>query len=573
MTTAPGWYPDPGTRAFLRWWDGIQWTRNTQPFPMAPPPPQPFPMAPPPVPSPQPPPQPQPMQAKEGRRARQQAVAAESRQMQQEPGISSWEAAKRQVAASSEGYGQVSEYGSAYGSEYGVVGDAQVANAGSSAALPAEPLKRPRVPALPPRSKRLARRWTMLAGVGILVVAAVVAGVILVPRLWHGAWVTQAPVSQQPASGGGQPTSPTATAPAVVASVLAAGSEHTCRLTAAGTVQCWGWNGFGQLGDGTTTDRSTPVNVVGLGEGVTALSANGYHTCALTSSGAVKCWGDNDNGQLGDGTTESRSTPVDVVGLSSGVRALAAGYEHTCAVTTGGAVKCWGANESGQLGDGTTTSRTTPVGVQGLTAGVQSVVAGGDFSGGHSCALTTTGAVSCWGNDGSGQLGDGNTVNRSTPVTVTGLASNVRALTAGYEHTCALTAAGAALCWGYNGFGILGNGTTDAQAAVVAVTGLGSGVQAVSAGGWHTCAVTSGGAVLCWGGNSSGELGDGTTSDRNTPVAVAGLGSGVQVVQAGSEHTCALTTAGAELCWGNNESGQLGNGTTTGSGTPSTVVG
>jgi len=413
----------------------------------------------------------------------------------------------------------------------------------------------------------------MLAGVGILVVAAVVAGVILVPRLWHGAGVTQAPVSQQPASGGGQPTSPTATAPAVVASVLTAGFEHTCRLTAAGTVQCWGLNGFGQLGDGTTTDRSTPVNVVGLGEGVTALSANGYHTCALTSGGAVKCWGDNDNGQLGDGTTESRSTPVDVVGLSSGVRALAAGYEHTCAVTTGGAVECWGANESGQLGDGTTTNRTTPIGVQGLTAGVQSVVAGGDFSGGHSCALTTTGAVSCWGNDGSGQLGDGNTVNRSTPVTVTGLASNVRALTAGYEHTCALTTAEAALCWGYNSFGQLGNGTTDAQAAAVAVTGLGSGVQAVSAGGWHTCAVTSGGAVLCWGGNSSGELGDGTTSDRNTPVAVVGLGSGVRVVQAGSEHTCALTTAGAEMCWGNNESGQLGNGTTTATRTPFTVVG
>ena len=182
------------------------------------------------------------------------------------------------------------------------------------------------------------------------------------------------------------------------------------------------------------------------GEGVLSLGANGYHTCAVTDSGAVKCWGLNEHGQLGDGSTTGSLVPVDVVGLGAGIRSVAAGYEHTCAVTTAGAVKCWGANESGELGDGSTTDRLAPVDVQGLAADVVSVTAGGDYSGGQTCALMATGSIVCWGNNGSGQLGDGTTTNRSTPTTVTARGPGYQAVSAGDEHVCALTSEGEVQC-------------------------------------------------------------------------------------------------------------------------------
>jgi alpha-tubulin suppressor-like RCC1 family protein len=198
---------------------------------------------------------------------------------------------------------------------------------------------------------------------------------------------------------------------------IAAGGEHTCALTSGGGVKCWGANGAGQLGDGTTTWRSTPVDVVGLGSGVSAIAASGYHTCALASGGGVKCWGRNSYGQLGDGTTTDRNTPVDVVGLANGAAAIAAGYWHTCALmdlTSGGGVKCWGWNTSGQLGDGTTIQRSTPVNVVRLGSGV-AAIATGWF---HTCTLTTDGGVKCWGWDGYGQLGLGTITYRTTPVDV-----------------------------------------------------------------------------------------------------------------------------------------------------------
>ena len=168
------------------------------------------------------------------------------------------------------------------------------------------------------------------------------------------------------------------------ATQVGTGYAHTCALTVSGGVKCWGNNTYGQLGDGTTQERLTPMDVAGLKSGVQAIATGSYHSCALTTSGGVKCWGKNDGGQLGDGTTQRRRAPVDVVGLSSGVRAIAAGLYHTCAVTEAGGVKCWGLNNGGQLGDGTGTQRLTPVDVVGLSSGVRTVTAG-YF---HTCALT-----------------------------------------------------------------------------------------------------------------------------------------------------------------------------------------
>lgn len=274
---------------------------------------------------------------------------------------------------------------------------------------------------------------------------------------------------------------------------------------------CGGGNVTGKLhpstdGGGTQIAKMVPI------------SSSGGHTCALDSGGGVKCWGYNEYGQLGNGNTEDSAIPVAVSGLTSGVTAIMAGYMHTCALTTVGGVKCWGDNRDGQLGNGTTINQTTPVDVSGLTSGVTAITAGY-----QTCALTTTGGVKCWGWNENGQLGDGTTTNKSTPVDVSSLTSGVTAIAAGGEHTCALTTSGGVKCWGRNGDGQLGDGTTTRRTEPVDVSVLNSGTTAIVAGLYHTCALTTSGGVKCWGENVFGQLGDGTTTDRTTPVDVVGL--------------------------------------------------
>ncbi len=358
---------------------------------------------------------------------------------------------------------------------------------------------------------------------------------------------------------------------------VTAGGGHTCALTTAGGVKCWGRNEYGQLGDGTRENKTTPVDVLGLGSGVAAIAiATGYHgshTCALTTAGGVKCWGYNEDGQLGDGTRENKTTPVDVLGLGSGVAAIAAGGDyrgsHTCALTTAGGVKCWGYNEYGQLGDGTREDKTTPVDVLGLGSGVAAIAAGGY----HTCALSTAGGVKCWGGNWYGQLGDGTGEDKTTPVDVLGLGSGVAAIAAGDYHTCALSTAGGAKCWGWSSAGQLGDGSTEwRRTTPVDVVGLGSGVAAIAGSGAHTCALSTTGGVKCWGWNHDGQLGDGSTTNKSTPVDVVGLGSGVAAIAAGGLHTCALSTTGGVKCWGHNDHGQLGDGTTRSNNYPVNVL-
>jgi hypothetical protein len=242
------------------------------------------------------------------------------------------------------------------------------------------------------------------------------------------------------------------------------------------------------------------------------LSAGVAHTCALTTGGAVKCWGLNHDGQLGDGTNTDRSTPVTVAGLSSGVAAIAAGGDTTCALTNGGGVKCWGFPD---LGDGTTGGSNTPVPVSGLTSGVAAIAAGGSTA----CALTTGGAVKCWGDD-PGTGGDD-----LVPTTATGLGSGVAAIEVSPVSECVRTTSGGAKCRGDNDFGALGDGTSGGDdASPVDVQGLTSNVTAIANEGDHACAITTGGALHCWGDNSNGQLGIGPAGESLVPVGVSGLG-------------------------------------------------
>jgi alpha-tubulin suppressor-like RCC1 family protein len=346
---------------------------------------------------------------------------------------------------------------------------------------------------------------------------------------------------------------------------IAAGQTHTCAITNAGGVKCWGANNYGQLGDGTTKNRLIAGDVSGLTSGVLALAAGRFHTCALTTAGGLKCWGRNTEGELGDGTITNRFTPVDVSGLATGVTQITAGSFHSCA-RIGGAAKCWGQNVYGQLGNGTRVNSSTPVDVNGLAAGVQTIAAGA----GHTCALKGI-RTKCWGFNGDGELGDGTTVNKLAPVNAKG---KMTAVAGGDRHTCAVADTGRAKCWGWNAYGQLGDGSITSRLTPVRVIALRpaqNNDDVLTGGGGHTCALTDTGAVRCWGQNIYGQLGDGTTASRSTPRATK-AGPAVAIA-AGVAHTCALKSTGKVRCWGRNLNGQLGDGTTANRATPVNVKG
>jgi len=336
-------------------------------------------------------------------------------------------------------------------------------------------------------------------------------------------------------------------------SAISAGDIYTCALEQGGTVQCWGGNGDGNLGDGTLDPSGNPVGVAGLDDAIDVSTGAGQ-ACALRSGGAVVCWGRGHHGQLGNGSSLSSSTPVTVSPLPP-ASAISVGRDGACALT-GGTVRCWGLNDEGQLGDGTTTSANVPVTVTGLTDAV--AISVGNT---HACAARAAGGAVCWGDNNGGELGNGGYTDSSTPTTVLGLdGPAIASLSAGIEYTCALLADASVRCWGANHVGQFGDGTTTSTTEAVPVPGL-SGVTLVDAGGGHTCYLLSDGAVRCTGFNSSGQLGNGTTSDTNVPVAVASV-TGAMDVSAGSTHSCAVLADGTTRCWGRNAYRQLGDQTT-----------
>jgi len=353
---------------------------------------------------------------------------------------------------------------------------------------------------------------------------------------------------------------------------ISAGTYHSLALKNDGTVWAWGSNGYGQLGDGTTATRHTPVKVNNLTD-VIAINAGAYHSLALRSNGTVWAWGNNGNGQLGDNTTTQRTSPVQVKGLNNsgfltGIATISTGNSHSLALKNDGTVWAWGWNINGQLGDGTTTQRTTPVQVSTLTS-VTDISAGG----GHNLAIKNDGTVWAWGANSSGQLGDNTTTQKTSPVQVKGLnnsgfLTDVTDISAG-SHSLAVKSDGTAWAWGPNAYGQLGDSTTTQRNTPVQVNNL-TDVTTISAFIEHSLAVKSDDTIWAWGYNGSGQLGIGNTTNSNTPKLVdslAALMSSSPPVQiaAGVNHSLVLLDNGTVWAWGRNNSGQVGNGTTTNS--------
>lgn len=351
----------------------------------------------------------------------------------------------------------------------------------------------------------------------------------------------------------------------VFASVMT-GGRHACGLDEGGVAYCWGFNGDGQLGTGEVAAGSGPVFAIkaptAVAGGLTfgGLSGGPYHTCGTTLSFNPYCWGKNVDGRLGDGGTTAQSSPTHVAGTNI-FRQLTAGAAHTCGLTTGGRLFCWGSNLEGQVG----IAPALPVPAD--LAMVESPVAlfpattfGAVAAGGlHSCALSIGGTAWCWGNNRYGQLGDSTTVGAPLPVRVADSLGFV-SITTGDRHSCALRADGTAWCWGDNASGQLGTGSAGpASIAPVAVSG-GLQFAALSAGQDHTCGLTSGGIAYCWGGNTNGQLGTGTTAASATPTPVGG-GRSFRMLSAGAQLTCGTTTGNVAYCWGDNQYGQVGDGT------------
>jgi len=368
-------------------------------------------------------------------------------------------------------------------------------------------------------------------------------------------------------------------ASALTFSQVSAGNVHSCGVTTDNRAYCWGDNDFGRLGTGSATGPETCTGAVGPfpcstrpapvagGLRFRQISAGNAYTCGVTTGYRAYCWGWNGSGQLGDGTTgTTRLAPVPVAGGRQFSR-VEVNLNHTCGLSyPDGRAYCWGINTYGQLGDGTTTQRRTPVAVSG-TRSFHEVSEGWD----HTCGVTTDDRAFCWGRNNSGQIGDSSTASRRLTPTRVG-ARHYRQLDTGDNHACAVADDHRAYCWGDGRGGQIGNGRAYLSFWPRLVSG-GHLFDAVTAGAGHTCGETTTNRAYCWGVGGLGQLGDGTNTGQLKPVAVAG-GLSFAQVSAGNDHTCGRqSSTNKAYCWGYNFFGELGDGTRTSRSTPTAVVG
>ncbi len=355
--------------------------------------------------------------------------------------------------------------------------------------------------------------------------------------------------------------SPTIAREPVLSGRLVAGSTHTCKLSSDGAAYCWGGNGQGQGGIGELSTRIRQPMAVATTLRFVRLAAGYVHTCGLTADGSAYCWGWNGRGELGDGTTQTRTVPSPVATTLRFSTMVGGTGPVTCGVTGTGQAYCWGQNSGGQVGDGTNVDRLTPTAVAApeafrlLTMGYET------------CGLAASGRSYCWGNNTFGGLGVGDTLKRAAPTPVAGGVS-FAALAAGAEFVCGLTPAGVLYCWGQNNYGQLAQGQIRQS---ITTPGLVAGdlrLASLTAGYAHACGLAPDGRAYCWGANSTGAVGDGSSEAiRPAPIPVAG-GLTFQLLVAGSDHTCGVTSSASLYCWGSNGVGQLGDSTFTSRNSP-----
>ena len=337
---------------------------------------------------------------------------------------------------------------------------------------------------------------------------------------------------------------------------ISMGPKHSCAVSGAGRVHCWGANQWGQLGNGTlyyNADNSFEALPAVVSRPPAAVAVpSGDSTLVLTATGAVNEWGRY------QGATVSNYVP-------SNAQSLVAGYEHVCVLSNAGELRCWGSNFHGQLGNGGVSGAV----VQGMAAGVTAVAAGAY----HTCALLVSGELKCWGHNSQGQIGNGSvSASVAAPVTVGGIPGPVQSVVAGQYNTCVtLSSDGSAHCWGDNSGGQIGDGTFQQRLAPAPVTGLTGAVAQLVLGDFHGCARMVGGPPQCWGLNVSGQLGDGTNAGRPAPGPISGLVGTVSQLAAAASQTCALLDSGEVRCWGNNVFGQLGDATSISRSSPVSV--